>query len=180
MLNKLPDIFPEFNLIEDRALRQKALACWIDAMEMGGWTVEDLEEIPFTLLIPDCPINIRKHVQSVTQTAIASAKVLSQFYAKNYSINMDYIITGGLLHDIGKLLEYKREEGRFYKSDQGKLLRHPFSGAALATKHGLPDAVVHIIATHAKEGDFGYRSPEAVIVHHADFMNFEPLRDIYK
>ncbi len=178
MLDKLPDLFPEFNLIEDKELRTKTLACWIEAMKLGGWEVEDLEEIPFTLLIPECPVNYRKHVQSVTQTAIESAKVLSLFYSKNYKINMDYIVAGGLLHDIGKLLEYRREDGWFVKSDQGKLLRHPFSGAALAMKHGLPDEVVHIIATHAKEGDLGYRSPESIIVHHADFMNFEPLKNI--
>ena len=43
-------------------------------------------------------------------------------------------------------------------------------------KHDLPDKVVHMIAVHAKEGDGGYRCPEAVLVHHADFMNFEPLK----
>ena len=62
------------------------------------------------------------------------------------------------------------------KSSMGKLLRHPFSGAGLAMKHDLPDKVVHTIAVHAKEGDGGFRCPEAVIVHHADFMNFESLR----
>jgi len=40
----------------------------------------------------------------------------------------------------------------------------------------LPEKVVHAIAVHAKEGDGGYRCPEAVIVHHADFMNFEPIK----
>jgi putative nucleotidyltransferase with HDIG domain len=177
MKTKLPALFPEFNLIQNADLREKTLACWIEAIELGGWQIEDLEQIPFTLLIPNCTVSFRKHVQSVTQTAIASAKVLAQFYGKNFSLNMDLIVAGGLLHDVGKLLEFCADEGRYLKSPGGKLLRHPFSGAGLAMKHGLPDEIVHIIAVHAKEGDGGYRSPVAVVIHHADFMNFEPLKN---
>ena len=41
---------------------------------------------------------------------------------------------------------------------------------------GVPDAVCHIIAAHAAEGDLVKRTTEAYIVHHADFMAFLPLR----
>jgi hypothetical protein len=40
---------------------------------------------------------------------------------------------------------------------------------------GLPDAVSHIVATHAGEGNLVTRSTEAYIVHHADFMTFDPF-----
>ncbi|HNS73118.1 MAG TPA: HDIG domain-containing protein [bacterium] len=176
MEKKLLSLFPEFGLIREAGLRDQTLACWIEALQLGGWQVEDLDLIPFTLLIPDCKVSFRTHVQAVTQTAIASANILARHYAPYYTLSMDLIVSGGLLHDIGKLLEYRRVEGKFVKSSNGKLLRHPFSGANLAAKHQLPDEIVHIIAVHAKEGDGGYRTPEAVIVHHADFMNFEPLK----
>ncbi len=176
MEKKLLSLLPEFQLIHDEQLRDKTLACWLDALRLGGWQVEDLDVIPFTLLIPDCKVSFRTHVQAVTQTAIVSAEVLQQHYSGHYKLSMDLIVSGGLLHDIGKLLEYRKEGGKFVKSNNGKLLRHPFSGANLAAQHQLPDEIVHIIAVHAKEGDGGYRTPEAVIVHHADFMNFEPLK----
>lgn len=176
MEKKLLSLVPEFQLIQNEDLRARTIACWLEAMRLGGWQVEDLDVIPFTLLIPDTPVSYRTHVQAVTQTAVASAQVLAEHYASSYTLSMDLIISGGLLHDIGKLLEYRRVDGRFVKSKNGKLLRHPFSGANLAAQLGLPDEVVHIIAVHAKEGDGGYRTPEAVIVHHADFMNFEPLK----
>jgi hypothetical protein len=35
--------------------------------------------------------------------------------------------------------------------------------------------VVHIIASHSFEGDRTPRSVEAILVHHADFANFEAL-----
>ncbi len=176
MEKKLLSLLPEFQLIQDSELRAKTVACWLDALKLGGWEVEDLDVIPFTLLIPDCVVSFRTHVQAVTQTAIASAKVLEQHYAAHYALSMDLIVSGGLLHDIGKLLEYRKSAGKFVKSSNGRLLRHPFSGANLAARHELPDEIVHIIAVHAREGDGGYRTPEAVIVHHADFMNFEPLK----
>ncbi len=176
MSHQLEQLLPELSQISNQTLRQKTIACWLDALKTGGWEYGDLHTIPFTLLIPDCQISFLTHTLAVTQTAMASARVLQHHYHQHYTLSMDLIIAGGLLHDIGKLLEYKKEGERFVKSDNGKLLRHPFSGANLAAKHGLPDEIIHIIATHAKEGDGGYRSPEAIIVHHADFMNFEPLK----
>ncbi len=58
----------------------------------------------------------------------------------------------------------------------GRALRHPFSGVGIAFGKGIPDEVLHMIATHAKEGDMGKRLPESVIIHHADFTNFESLK----
>ena len=43
---------------------------------------------------------------------------------------------------------------------------------------GVPDPVSHIIATHAAEGDLVKRSTEAFIVHHADFMSYEPFKNL--
>ena len=62
----------------------------------------------------------------------------------------------------------------------GKYLRHPFSGVSLAEQCGVPADVCHIIATHAGEGDMVKRTTEAFIVHHADFMTFEPFKDRLK
>jgi len=176
MKAELTKIFPEFNLIKNEELREKTINVWIEAIERGGWKISDLERIPFTLLIPDCPVNIINHTRGVTQIAIESAKKLKQFNSDSYLIDEDILISGSLLHDVGKIVEYADYSDGIKKSPMGKLLRHPFSGAGLAMRHDLPDKVVHIIAVHAKEGDGGYRCPEAVIVHHADFMNFEPIK----
>ena len=178
--DQLIEKFPEINLIKDVNLFSKTVLTLQEAMKLGGWSIADLDEIPFTLLIPKCPVSFRTHTRAVTQVAIKAAEIMQSIYAEYYQIKMDNLIAGALLHDVGKLLEYERLNGNYTKSSSGKLLRHPFSGAGLAAKIGLPDEIVHMIATHAKEGDSGYRSPEAVIIHHADFINFEPLRDELK
>jgi len=175
MKSEIIDLIPEINQIKDEDLKKKVISIWDEAIKQGGWKVEDLEKIPFTLLIPDCKINLIEHTRAVTHTALETAKVLFKFYGKKVKIDFDLLLTGGILHDVGKLLEYAEVEGKITKSEKGKLLRHPFSGASLAYKHGLPDEVIHMIATHAREGDGGFRSVEAMIIHYSDFINFESL-----
>jgi len=90
------------------------------------------------------------------------------------NLNGDYLIAGALLHDVGKLMEYElKDDGTVVKSEIGKKMRHPVSGSKLAEECGLPEEVVHIIYAHSKEGDTIKRSPEAIIVHHCDFIDFE-------
>ena len=92
-------------------------------------------------------------------------------------MDMDVLIAGAILADVGKLLEYVLEEhGNAIQGSYGKLLRHPFSGVSLAESCGIPPEVCHIIATHAGEGNMVKRSTEAFIVHHADFMTFLPFK----
>jgi hypothetical protein len=59
-------------------------------------------------------------------------------------------------------------------------LRHPFTGVALALECGVPNEVCHVIAAHAAEGQLVKRSVEAWIVHHADFMAFDPYKSVKK
>jgi len=166
---------PELELIADEALREKTLDAWTDAMVLGGWEMGDLADIPFTLLV-ETKVSLLDHTRVVTKTAAAIAETMSDFYGNAMPLNRDHLISGGLLHDVGKLLEYRRLGDKFVKSEIGKDLRHPFSGTALAYKHGIPSAVCHLIAVHAKEGEGERRTPEAVIIHYSDFVNFESLK----
>jgi putative nucleotidyltransferase with HDIG domain len=174
------EIFPELEEIQNSLLKEKTANCLECSIEQGGWHLETLEEIPFTLLIPNCPVSLVKHTRLVTQLSLKAFELFEREYSKYYKLNRDFLVSGALLHDVGKFLEYKKEGDRVVKSHSGKFLRHPFSGANIAAMCGLPAEVAHIIAVHAHEGDEGYRSPEAHIVHNADFMNFEPLRDVLK
>ena len=94
-----------------------------------------------------------------------------------FKMDNDLLVAGALLHDVGKLVEYgKSGTGETVKSRCGKNLRHPFSGTVIALRNGLPDEVGHIIANHAHEGNGTLRSPEAVVVNKADFINFEAIK----
>lgn len=170
------DVFPEIAEITDEQLQSKVIATCEDALKIGGWSLDDLDNIPFTLIIPNTIVSYRTHVRTVTRMAINAYNEWG-VYGETRRINRDYLIAGAILHDVGKLIEYeKTSDGATVKSDLGKNLRHPFSGCALAVKHNIPYEIAHIIANHAKEGDGTLRSPEAVIVNKCDMLNFEALK----
>jgi len=177
MKKEILALFPELEEIADFELQEKTIKVWQVAIERGGWKIKDLFQMPFTLLIKKTSINIIEHTRAVTLCCLQIADVLRKMYDGKVSLKRDYLLAGAILHDVGKLFEYEKEKDRFVKSKEGKLLRHPISGAALAYSLGLPQEVIHIIAAHSKEGDGIRRSIEAVIVNHADFVNFDIFKD---
>ncbi len=177
MRNKVLKIWPEIDWIKNKKLREKTLDCWDYAIENSVLTVEDLEVIPFSLLIQNCNVTFMNHKRTAVQLSVDIAKKMKENFGDEISIDMDILIAGAILIDVGKLLEYDKVDGKLTTSHVGKLLRHPFSGVALADRFGLPPEVQHIIAYHSKEGDLGKRTVEAIIVHHADFVSFEPFKN---
>ena len=175
MREKLMEIWPEIEWIADPALKEKVYQTWQYALEQSVLKPEDLLEIPFTLLVKDCKVTFMEHKRAVVHIAVEAARAMQTFFGDKLPINMDYLIAGAILIDVGKLVEYVMQDGKAVVGRTGKLLRHPFTGVGLAMRFGVPDDICHMIATHAKEGDLGKRTTEAIIVHHADFMSFEPF-----
>jgi putative nucleotidyltransferase with HDIG domain len=174
---ELLKLMPEFDLIGDNQLREKALAVWAEAMQSQGWTAEDLVSMPFTLSAENVTTSLPEHVRTVCQICVACDKVLTDAYrGRKTPVNRDHLIAGALLHDVGKLYEYEKRDGKIVKSKHGEYLRHPFSGVGLCFKHNIDEEVMHIVGVHSKEGDHVKRSPEAIILHHADFMDFDLAR----
>jgi hypothetical protein len=178
MRDRIVKVFPEIDWVQDKDLREKVISTLEDALKTGGWEPEDMEKIPFTLLIPDCPASLNIHNRGVTRMAKAIYDEYNPLYKDNGGFKLDYdtLIAGAILHDVGKLVEYEKKDGKAVKSQMGKDLRHPFSGVGLAMRNGIPSRICHCIAVHAKEGDGGYRCPEAVVINKCDFINFETIK----
>ena len=173
-------IWPELEWIQDPPLREQVTNTWVLALERSPLKPADLEEIPFTLLIPGCPATFMEHKRCVVHIARRSAEAMTEFLGRALPIDMDTVIAGAILADVGKVLEYELSDGKAVQSARGEALRHPFTGVAVAMECGVPDRVCHIIATHAAEGALVKRSTEAWIVHHADFMSYEPFKTLKK
>jgi putative nucleotidyltransferase with HDIG domain len=170
-------LWPELEWIRNPELRHKVERTWIRAFELSSLQPEDLNRIPFTLLVPDCPTTFMEHKRCVVHIARRSAEAMREFMGNALRIDLDIVIAGAILADVGKLLEYENAGGKTAQSERGELLRHPFTGVALAMECEVPDAVCHIIASHAAEGDLIKRTTEAYIVHHADFMAYLPFKN---
>lgn len=173
------ELWPEIEWISDTRLREQVTATWKLALEQSVLGPDDLRTIPFTLLCgPDLRVSFMDHKRAVVHIAKESGEKMNAFFGDALPVDMNVLIAGAILADVGKLLEYElNEEGKAVQGVYGKYLRHPFSGVSLAEQCGVPAPVCHIIATHAGEGNMVKRSTEAYIVHHADFMTFLPFRE---
>lgn len=177
-VEQVAELFPNLMDIRDATLRANVAAVWSEAIETGcggkGWTTEELRAVPFTLLAGDIDLRYVEHLNSCCKQCIAIARVLGEVFGERIPINLDHLIAGSLLADVGKPLEFDKDaSGKVIKGHFGEMLRHPFSGVALCYKHGIPPEVMHIVATHSHEGDKVQRSIESIIFHHADFVDFD-------
>ena len=98
-------------------------------------------------------------------------------------LNKDMIITGGILHDIGKIYEFSYDNIIDY-SDEGRLIGHIVMGVEMINKKiaDIPDFPVqlalelrHIILSHHGEFEFGSpkrpKTLEALVVHYIDDLD---------
>ncbi len=182
MINKAKELWPELDWIQNEELREKTTKTWALALERSVLSAEDLNNIPFTLLCgPELKVTFMDHKRSVVHIAKNAGEKINDMFHGELTCDMEVLISGAILCDVGKLLEYiLNENGKAVQGTYGKYLRHPFSGVSLAEECGVPAEVCHIIAAHAGEGNMIKRSTEAYVVHHADFMTFLPFKDRLK
>ena len=178
MNSTISRLWPELKWIRDKSLREKTARTWEIALKRSVLKADDLDKIPFTLLCgPDLKVSFMEHKRCVVHIAKASGEKMNEFFGNYLPVNMDVLIAGAILADVGKLLEYELDtDGKSVQGKYGQYLRHPFSGVSLAEECGVPPEVCHIIAAHAHEGDIVKRTTEAYIVHHTDFMTFLPFK----
>ncbi|MBW1648846.1 MAG: HDIG domain-containing protein [Deltaproteobacteria bacterium] len=179
MNKEILELWPELEWIRDEDLREKTAKTWELALKKSVIGPEDLKRIPFTLLCgPDLKVTFMDHKRSVVHIARDAGEKINSMYRGELTVNMNVLIAGAILCDVGKLAEYVLDDkGNAVQGNYGKYLRHPFSGVSLAEQCGVPAEVCHIIAAHAGEGDHIKRTAEAYIVHHVDFMTFLPFKE---
>lgn len=117
-----------------------------------------------------------------TLEVAALCRNLAELYPEK--INRDLLLAGALLHDIGKIEEYRQDSLSFEFSDRGKLVGHISIGKEMLDLKlaGLPDFPVdlkleleHMLLTHHGQRDWG--SPEvpktinAFALFHADLVS---------
>jgi len=96
-------------------------------------------------------------------------------------VNDDLVITGALLHDVGKTSEYRLAQSGIERSTVGELLGHLVVGIEIVHRYAekiadfpqdLLTELDHIILTHHGEIEWGApiqpKTIEAMIVHSAD------------
>ena len=167
------ELFPAMRQIRDEELKQLAVRAMADAMAQGGWTEENLRLAPVSIKVEGCTCNLIEHINLVAELCMTAWEKVSGYYAANgFPLDRDTVLCGALLHDIGKFTEYTEKDGVVGPGAFADLLRHPLSGAVIAAKAGLPERIIHLIATHSFEGDKSTLTPEAEFVRTIDLFAY--------
>lgn len=158
--------FPEVEWIKDAELKEKVIAIWQKACQESPHTsiyngVFNKNYDPQA----DFRDGLVYHTRLTTQLAYNCAKVNNELEEKQ--LNLDYIVAGGLLHDVCKIVE-KGVGGN--STDWGKHITHGIYSIVLAKEYDIPMEILHIICAHTVNLNMQTKTTEAAILHHCDYM----------
>ena len=115
MREKIKKIWPEIELIKNDDIKEKTYQCWEYAIDHSPLEPEDLENIPFSLLIDNCDITFMNHKRTCVQLSIEIAKIM-EHEALLIKIGLNYVNENekqlfykNILE--GRLQQYRKEIG---------------------------------------------------------------------
>ncbi len=170
----LLNMLPEIDLVKNKDLKTQCINTFLFALKSGGWNKKNIDRCPVSLTrVSNKELNNQfDHVRVVLKIALSMLESLEEIYEKDCKIR-DFVVAGALLHDVGKFIEFVPRDKTVQYAENANLMRHPLSGAIIAAKEGLPDDIVHIIATHSFEGKESHASIASIIVKAADEVAFK-------
>ena len=89
-------MWPEIQWIQDAMLREQVTQTWVKALERSPLKPDDLNYIPFTLLVPHCPITFMEHKRCVVHIACKSAAAMKEFMGRALPVDIDTVIAGAI------------------------------------------------------------------------------------
>ncbi len=128
---------------------------------------------------PAAKVMHHAYVGGLLEHTLAVARLADSISTLYPSLDRSLLITGALLHDIGKLEEFNFDSFPFEYSDRGRLVGHMVLGIEMIQKKidgisGFPeelgDRLKHLILSHHGRYEFG--SPSLPMMQEAFALNF--------
>ena len=157
-------LFPEVKLIQDASLASRVESVWQELWQMSDWDSIDSLAVSPEIRYPHLP-----HNRAVVEMALAVAASFERFHG--VKVDRDALVAAGLLQDASKLVEYTITEGEMTLSALGRAYPHSFWAAHMALKHGVPEAICHIILTHSPQAATFPTSLEGKILYYVDQLD---------
>ena len=168
---------PLLDKIEDEHLRTEVLKIYEEIFTQSQF--EHPEDVP--MVHPDHTkwnTTLIHHEATTTRAALAVAECVEKAYG--VKLNKDYLITGDLLHDGSKPLEYWKTEHDVGHTPLMEQIGHSMMAANIAYNHGLPIEIVHIILSHTPYYKMPNASIESLLVYYTDVLDGEVRRNLVK
>ena len=175
---------------------KSALDCFIDSIKS-----QKIKDLTNALITEDYLVSVggktmhhgyknglAQHIVSVCSYAMNMVSTYQWSSEYDNKVNMDIIVAGALLHDIGKVYEYTTsEEGVGEYTHEAVIIPHIVNGIRMLEREAYKQGIdfqdedlkhlVHIIASH--HGELAQGSPiapatlEAKIISEADMLDFK-------
>jgi putative nucleotidyltransferase with HDIG domain len=146
------------------ALAETMVTAWVSTWSASPYAT--LAEMPYSTLAPE--YRLIDHVNEVTKTGLDLMARAQDLWG--IAIDPEVMLAILILHDVDKPLMYDRGAGKISGSTLSRELPHGVVGAMLLKELGLPHRVVSTVATHAHNAPFHGSTPEAWVLHYADFF----------
>jgi putative nucleotidyltransferase with HDIG domain len=156
-------LIPAIERIADATLRDSVALTWACSWKDSDY--QDLNDV----LQGQGPMKLLRHVNAVNDHVDVVVGLAEGRYGLH--VNHDVALAAAILHDVDKPLLWTSDGDDQIAFRPGRSLRdHGILGADLAGLCGVPDQVRRIVRGHSMFSDLmaERRSPEAVVVHHAD------------
>ena len=143
----------------------------------------DQELVALLKLAPGAKTIHHPYLSGLLEHTLSLLKLILKVVENYRNVDVDLLLIGGFLHDIGKVYEFSFERAVDY-TDAGQLLGHLVMEVEMVTKKiaAIPDfpeelamLVKHLLVSHHGEYEFGSpklpQTVEAVILHALDDLD---------
>ncbi len=143
-----------------------------------------VEDKAFVEAFKSAPAGMRIHhayIGGLLEHSLNVAKLVDQVCKIYAQLDRDLLITGALVHDLGKVKEYMINQKGIEVTTEGELLGHIVIGIEMIDRkvRGVPYnkllKLKHLIASHHGEYEWGSpvipKTPEALVLHYVENMD---------
>ena len=171
---------PILDEIKDAELRDGVVEAWATSLWLNGYTsASQMQGSANVNLWIETGATQADHACGVARLA----KSVGEGWLKknpDFPIDLDVLIAGGLLHDVGKTYIYNEGNIQRWKADPGKYgwpaVSEPIYGYYVCKLVGLPEEICAVPAFHCVEGSHFKRNMATTIVHAVDYLYWDCLK----
>jgi hypothetical protein len=142
---------PIINEIKNVALKDKVIDAWAFSLASNGFT--SMSQLPIKSDVGGVSVSDPQHTIGIVELTLCAVKVLKETAGIPVEIDRDLLIAMSVCHDMGKTVEYNKENQSRWTQDPKSFgnpsSRHPFFGGYSAMVVGLPDEVVSACFNHS-------------------------------